>query len=46
MKPNSSVWVVRKWSGKCTDPVLRCFDNLKGLNYGDLLVGVVPEFSS
>jgi hypothetical protein len=32
--------------GMCTDPVLRCFDNPKGLSYGDLLVGIVPELSS
>jgi hypothetical protein len=46
MKPHSSVWVVRKWCGVRIDLVLRCFDNLEGLNYEDLLVGVVPKFSS
>jgi hypothetical protein len=29
-----------------TNPVLWCFVNLEGLNYGDLLVGVVHEFAS
>jgi hypothetical protein len=46
MKPHSSVQVVKKWCGVCTDPVLRCFDNLEGLNYRDLLVGIVPKFLS
>jgi hypothetical protein len=46
MKPLSSVWVVRMWCGTCTDLILRCFDNLEGLNYGDLLVGVVPELAN
>jgi hypothetical protein len=46
MKPHGSVRIVRKWCGKCTDPIIRCFNNLEGLNYGDLLVGVVPEFLS
>jgi hypothetical protein len=27
-----SVRVVRRVCGMCTDPVLRCFDNPKGLN--------------
>jgi hypothetical protein len=43
---HSSIRVVRKCCGVRTNPVLRCFDNPEGLNYGDLLVGVVPEFSS
>jgi hypothetical protein len=34
------------WCGIRTDPVLRCFMNQEGLNYGDLLVGVVPELVS
>jgi hypothetical protein len=34
------------WCGVHTDLVLRCFDDSEGLNYGDLLVGVVLEFSS
>jgi hypothetical protein len=43
MKPHGSIWVVRMWCGICTDPILRCFDNLEGLNYGAFLVGVVPS---
>jgi hypothetical protein len=46
MKLHSSIQVVIKWSDMRTDPILRCFDNLEGLNYGDLLLGVVPEFPS
>jgi hypothetical protein len=46
MKPLSSVWFVRMWCDIHTDPILRCFDGQEGLNYGDLLVGVVPELSS
>jgi hypothetical protein len=34
------------WCRIHTDPVLRCFDNPEGLNYENLLVGVVPELSS
>jgi hypothetical protein len=34
------------WCGMCTVPVLMCFDNLKGLSYEDVLVGIVPELSS
>jgi hypothetical protein len=45
MRPHGSVRVVKKWCSKRTDPVLRCFDNPDGLNYGDLLVHVVLEFS-
>jgi hypothetical protein len=44
MRPHGSVRVVKKWCSKRTDPVLRCFDNPDGLNYGDLLVRVVLEF--
>jgi hypothetical protein len=29
-----------------TNPVLRCFAKPEGLNYGDLLIGVVHEFVS
>jgi hypothetical protein len=43
MKPHSSVRVVRMWRGICTDPILRCFNNLEGLSHWDLLVSVVPE---
>jgi hypothetical protein len=46
MKPHNSIWVVRKWCGVHTDLVLRCYENPDGLNYGDLLVGLVPEFLS
>jgi hypothetical protein len=46
MKPLSSIWVVRMWCGTCTDPILRCFDILEGLNYGDLQVGVVPKLAN
>jgi hypothetical protein len=46
IKPHGFVWVVRMWCGMHTDPVLRCFNNLEGLSYRDLLVGVVPELSS
>jgi hypothetical protein len=46
MKPLGSVRVVKMWCGIRTDLVLRCFDDLEGLNYMDLLVGVVPELSS
>jgi hypothetical protein len=30
----------------CTEPVLGCFNNLEGLSYRDLIVGVVPELLS
>jgi hypothetical protein len=46
MKPHGSVRVVRMWGRIRTNPVLRCFDNLEGLNYGNVLVGVVSELSS
>jgi hypothetical protein len=46
MKPHDSVMFVRMWCSKCTDPVLRCFDNTEGLSYRDLLVGVVLELMS
>jgi hypothetical protein len=46
MKSHSSVRVVRMWCGICTDPILWCFVNLEGLNYEDLLVGVVLELTS
>jgi hypothetical protein len=46
MKPLGSVRVVRMWYGIHTDPVLRCFMDTEGLNYRDLLVGVVPELTS
>jgi hypothetical protein len=34
------------WCGICTDPVLRCFDNLEGLSYRNFLVSVVPELAN
>jgi hypothetical protein len=46
MKPHDSIWIVRIWYGICTDLVLRCFDNLEGLNCRNLLVGVVPKLTS
>jgi hypothetical protein len=46
MKPHGSIRIVRMWCGERTNPVLRCFTNSEGLNYEDLLVGVVPEFVS
>jgi hypothetical protein len=46
MKLHISVRVVRMWCGIRTDPVLRCFDNSEGLNYGNLLVGMVPKLTS
>jgi hypothetical protein len=45
MKSHGSIWVVRIWCGIHTDPVLRCFMDPEGLNYGDLLIGVVPEIA-
>jgi hypothetical protein len=46
MKSHSSVRVVRMWCGIHTDPILRCFVDPEGLNYGDLLIGVVPGLMS
>jgi hypothetical protein len=46
MNSLSSIRVVRMWCTICTDPVLRCFVDPEGLNYGDLLVGAVPELAS
>jgi hypothetical protein len=34
------------WCGFHTNPILRRFMNPEGLNYGDLLVSVVPELMS
>jgi hypothetical protein len=34
------------WCGMRADPILRCLDDPEGLNNGNLLVGVVPEFAS
>jgi hypothetical protein len=46
MKPHGSIRVVRMWCGEHTYPILRCFVNPKGLNYGGLLVGMVLELVS
>jgi hypothetical protein len=46
VKPHGSIWVVRRWRDICTDPILRCFDNLEGLSCGNLLVGVVLELAN
>jgi hypothetical protein len=44
METHGSVQVLRLGCGERTNHVLRCFVKLEGLNYGDLLVGVVHEF--
>jgi hypothetical protein len=46
MRPHGSVQVIRMWCRIHTDPVLKCFDNSEGLNYGNLLVSMVPKLSS
>jgi hypothetical protein len=46
MKPHGSIRVVGMWCTIHTDPIVRCFDNPEGLNYENLLVGVVPKLSS
>jgi hypothetical protein len=46
MKPHNSVQFVRVSCGIHTDLVLRCFDNLEGLSYGDLPINIVPELLS
>jgi hypothetical protein len=46
MKPHGSIQVVRMWLGICSDPVLGCFDDLEGLSYEDLLVGMVIELAN
>jgi hypothetical protein len=46
MKSHGSFWVVRMWCEIHTDNVRRCFMDAEGLNYGDLLVGLVPELMS
>jgi hypothetical protein len=45
-KPHICIKVVKRWCKIRTDPVLRCFMNLEGLNYVNLLVFVVMEFLS
>jgi hypothetical protein len=44
MKPHGSVRVVRLGYDEHTNSILRCFINPEGLNYRDLLVGMVHEF--
>jgi hypothetical protein len=46
MKSHGSIQVVRMWCSECTDLVIRCFVNLEGLIYGNLLVGMVLELAS
>jgi hypothetical protein len=46
VKPCSFVWVVRRWHDICTEPILKCFDNLEGLSCGNLLVVVVLELAN
>jgi hypothetical protein len=46
MKSHGSVRVVRMWCVICTDPIVGCFDNLEGLNCGNLLVGEAPELAN
>jgi hypothetical protein len=43
MKPHGSNRVVRKWHDMRTDPVLRCLDDLEGLNNGYLPSGHGPR---
>jgi hypothetical protein len=46
MKSHSFIWVVRMWCKIRIDRILRCFVDLEGLSYRDLLVGVVLELVS
>jgi hypothetical protein len=46
MKSHGSIRVVKMWCKIHTDPVLKCFVDPKGLNYGGLLVSVVPDLVS
>jgi hypothetical protein len=43
MKPHDPIRVVRKWHDFRADPILRCLDNLKGLNNGYLPSGHGPR---
>jgi hypothetical protein len=45
MKPHGSLQVFKMWCNEHAYPILRCFVNPKGLNYGDLPVSVVPELT-
>jgi hypothetical protein len=46
MKSHGSVQVARMWCRTRIDPILRCFMDPEGLNYRDLLVGMVLELTS
>jgi hypothetical protein len=46
MKSHCSVRVVRMWCRIRTNPVHRCFMDPEGLNYGNLLVIIIPELAS
>jgi hypothetical protein len=46
MKSRGSVWVVRMWCRISINPVIRCYVDLEGLNYRNLVVGVLPELMS
>jgi hypothetical protein len=39
MKPHSFVQVVGRWSDVRTDPIHVCFENLEGLNHGNVPSG-------
>jgi hypothetical protein len=46
MKSHGSVWVVIMLCRISIDPVIRCYVDPEGLNYGDLIVNVLPELMS
>jgi hypothetical protein len=46
MKSRGSVWVIRMWCRISINPVIRCYVDPEGLNYGNLVVGVLPELMS
>jgi hypothetical protein len=46
MKPHGSIRVVRKWCRMRTDTILKCFDNLEGLDCGYSQVGIVHELAN
>jgi hypothetical protein len=43
MKSHGSVRVVRMWCGTHANPILRCLDDLEGLNNGHLPSGRAPR---
>jgi hypothetical protein len=43
MKPHGSIFVVRRWSGLRTNPILKCLDDPDGLNNGYLPSGRRPR---